>query len=98
MVYVNVVSHVPKFTSDVVGQCPNITGVFGRLSGLNGSDPGTFAGAFKVNGATNMSHGGDSGATNARNASFDASRSSATYGAISTVQPPAALMLACIRI
>ena len=77
---------------------PNITGVFGRLSGLNGSDPGTFAGAFKVNGATNMSHGGDSGATNARNASFDASRSSATYGAISTVQPPAALMLACIRI
>lgn len=77
---------------------PNITGIFGRLSGRYGADPGTFTGAFRVDGATNLSHGGDSGATNARNASFDASISSATYGAGSTVQPPAALMLACIKI
>jgi len=68
---------------------PNITGEFGRLTGYNGSDPGTFTGAFKTKGNLNLSNGGTASSTNARQADFDASRSSSIYGKSSTVQPPA---------
>lgn len=76
---------------------PNITGIFGRLSGLNGADPGTFTGPFRVDGATNMSHGGGESSYNARNANFDASRSATVYGESSTVQPSALMSLPCIK-
>lgn len=77
---------------------PNITGSFGRLTGTRGVDEGTFTGAFDLNGATNLSHGGSEGATNARNADFDASRCSVIYGETETVQPPAVRLLPCIKI
>ena len=77
---------------------PNITGYFGRLTGSRGDDSGIFSGAFRINGATNLSHGGDSGATNARNSDFDASRCSAVYGTTETVQPASMRYLACIKI
>ena len=76
---------------------PNITGFFGRLTGTRGSDEGTFSGAFALNGASNLSHGGDSGAPNGRDADFDASRCSVIYGATETVQPPSMQLLACIK-
>lgn len=58
---------------------PNITGEFGRLTGYNSSDPGTFTGAFSKKGNLNLSNGGTGSATNARQADFDASRVSSTY-------------------
>lgn len=76
---------------------PNITGFFGRLTGTRGVDEGTFSGAFALNGASNLSHGGQDAATNARNSDFDASRSSALYGSAATVQPPAIQMLTCVK-
>ena len=77
---------------------PNITGYFGRLTGTRGVDEGTFSGAFALNGASNLSHGGQDSATNARNSDFDASRCSVIYGETETVQPSALRGLACIKI
>lgn len=77
---------------------PNITGYFGRLTGTRGVDEGTFSGAFALNGASNLSHGGQDSATNARNSDFDASRCSVIYGETETVQPFALRGLACIKI
>ena len=77
---------------------PNITGSFGRLTGTRGVDAGNFSGAFALNGASNLSHGGQDTATNARNSDFDASRCSVIYGETETVQPPALRALACIKI
>lgn len=77
---------------------PNITGSFGRLTGTRGVDAGNFSGAFALNGASNLSHGGQDTATNARNSDFDASRCSVIYGETETVQPPALRALACIKV
>ena len=77
---------------------PNITGYFGRLTGTRGADEGTFSGAFAINGASNLSHGGQDSAANARNSDFDASRCSVIYGETETVQPSALRGLACIKI
>lgn len=68
---------------------PNITGLFGRVTGASSSDAGPFTGAFKSNGSLGLSHGGYSSYTNARNADFNASRSNSIYGNSDTVQPPA---------
>ena len=78
-------------------RCPNITGSFGRLTSDNGNDPGYFKGAFEREGAMNLGNGGGATATNARNASFDASRSSGTYGDSSSVQPPSIRFLPVIK-
>ena len=83
-------------TDDV--RAPNITGYFGRLTGTRGIDEGTFSGAFALNGSSNLSHGGQDGATNARNSDFDASRCSAIYQSIATVQPASMKALACIKV
>ena len=77
---------------------PNITGSFGRLTSNHGNDPGYFKGAFEREGAMNLGNGGSGTATNGRNASFDASRSSGIYGDSSSVQPAALRLLPCIKI
>lgn len=66
---------------------PNVTGVLGRLTGEHNTDPGQFEGAFAVNSALNLNHGGVDGATNARNVDFDASRCSSIYGNSLNVTP-----------
>ena len=83
------------FTNDVWS--PNIEGFFGRLVGIGGVDPGTFAGAFRLNGAKNLEPGAINGATNARNADFDASRCSAEYVTEASLQPSALQTLVCIK-
>ena len=84
--------------SSVQAGLPNITGSFGRLTSNHGNDPGYFKGAFKREGAMNLGNGGSGSATNARNASFDASRSSSLYGGSTSVQPPALRLLPCIKL
>ena len=84
--------------SSVQAGLPNITGSFGRLTSNHGNDPGYFKGAFKREGAMNLGNGGSGTATNGRNASFDASRSSGIYGDSSSVQPAALRLLPCIKI
>ena len=95
---VGIVVYGMDSTDDVRAVSPNITGYFGRLTGTRGVDEGTFSGAFALNGASNLSHGGQDSATNARNSDFDASRCSVIYGETETVQPFALRGLACIKI
>ena len=80
---------VPVISPTMFGSLPNIEGFFGRLVGIGGVDPGTFAGAFRLNGAKNLEPGAINGATNARNADFDASRCSAEYVTEASLQPSA---------
>lgn len=77
---------------------PNIEGVFGRLVGKGGVDPGTFEGAFRLNGAKNLEPGAISGSTNARNADFDASRCSSEYATGANLQVSALQTLVCIKL
>lgn len=79
------------------GSLPNIEGVFGRLVGKGGADPGTFEGAFHLNGAKNLEPGATTGSPNARNADFDASRCSSEYVTGASLQPAALSVLACIK-
>lgn len=76
---------------------PNIEGFFGRLVGKGGVDPGTFEGAFRLNGSKSLEPGATSGATNARNADFDASRCSSEYVTGAKLQVLAVQTLACIK-
>ena len=77
---------------------PNIEGFFGRLVGIGGVDPGTFEGAFHLNGAKNLEPGAITGASNARNADFDASRCSSEYVTGANLQVSALQTLACIKL
>ena len=86
-------------TTSEVGQSveaglPNITGA-GPLASST-SPSGSFTGAFSK--ATGSLAGGISeGGSVDANVTFDASASSAIYGASSTVQPPAVRLLPCIK-
>ena len=86
-------------TTSSVGQTvsaglPNITGA-GPLASSD-SPSGSFTGAFSK--ATGSLAGGISeGGSVDANVTFDASASSAIYGAASTVQPPAVRLLPCIK-
>lgn len=72
---------------------PNITGHFSTASEWS---QGRFDGAFRRD---NQAGSGPEGSawTNSQLISFDASRSSAIYGASTTVQPPAMTVIYCIK-
>lgn len=65
---------------------PNITGTVASSWGSDGSDTGAF---HNEGNDPNTNFGGNGSWNNSTWASFDASRSSAIYGASNTVQPPA---------
>lgn len=78
---------------------PNITGDFTHTDTRYGYDNGTYSGALKVK--ENISCSGLNAASNSLTYpagwTFDASQSSAIYGASNTVQPPALTALPCIK-
>lgn len=96
MVYVNVVSHVPKFTS-YVGAWPNITG---KVADFNNRSIGIKpSGAFYQSGTVSGAPGEWGGSDATRySISMDASKSNVLYGKSNEVQPPAARLLVCIKI
>lgn len=73
---------------------PNISGTFtehGNTSGMQCT--GAFTGEARINLKSNQG-----GALDGGRVTLNSSRSSAVYGAASTVQPPSIALLACIKI
>ena len=75
---------------------PNITGEFELNNNQGSSSLGSTSGPFAHGSRVNYFPMGDPGT--AYKISFDASRASGTYGDSSTVQPPALMVLPCIKI